>query len=294
MQNSCCRRGLWTGLCLLGAFGLGATCMLFFPLASALDEAKRDPVKDKWNEGLPRQHKSKWLVSDGYRPEATVVTPGAQPGAPPSDAIILFDGKDLSKWRQAGGENNPQPAEWKVENGYIEMTKTGSISTREKFRDLQLHIEWRAPNPPQSKDQARGNSGIFFMNRYELQIMDSFNNPTYADGHAASIYAQHPPFVNACRPPGEWQTYDIVWRAPRIKDKKLIEPARLTAFHNGVCVHHNREDFGETVYRGLASYKPENHPDEDVITLQDHGDNQPVRFRNIWARRLDLTEEQAP
>jgi len=242
-----------------------------------------------WNKDLPRQHKSKWLVSDSTRPEATVVKPGAEPGAPPSDAIVLFDGKDLSKWRKQGKD---EPAGWKVENGYMEMTPTGTISTREKFGDMQLHIEWRAPTPPKGQSQGRGNSGIFFMDHYELQVLDSFNNKTYADGHAASVYAQHPPLVNACRPPGEWQTYDVVFRAPRFKGKEVAEPGRLTVFHNGVLVQHNAEIYGNCTYRGLAQYTP--HEPELPLTIQDHGDKQPVRFRNIWARKLDLTGEVAP
>jgi len=243
-----------------------------------------------WNKGLPRQHKSKWLVSDSTRPQPTVVKPGAQPGAPPSDAIVLFDGKDLSKWQKQGKD---APAEWKVENDYMEMTPTGSISTKEKFGDMQLHIEWRAPTPPQGRSQARGNSGIFFMGFYELQILDSYENPTYADGSAASVYAQHPPLVNASRPPGEWQTYDIVFRAPRFKDnKELAEPGRLTVFHNGVLVQHNAEIYGPCNYRGLAKYQY--HESPLSLAMQDHGDKQPVRFRNIWARKLDLSGEVAP
>jgi hypothetical protein len=248
---------------------------------------------DEWNKGLPRQYKSKWLVSDGRRPKPAAVTPGKEPGAPPADAIVLFDGKDLSKWRKSGRgpEKDWKPAEWKVENGYFEMTPTGSISTREKFGDCQLHIEWRAPSPPEKSDQARGNSGIFFMDRYELQVLDNYQNPTYTDGYAGSVYAQHPPMVNACRPPGEWQTYDIVWRAPRFKDGKVAEPARITVFHNGILVQHNSEVYGNVTYRGLAKYDDGGHGAEEPLSLQDHGDKQPVRFRNVWVRRLDLSPE---
>jgi 3-keto-disaccharide hydrolase len=242
--------------------------------------------EDGWNKGLPRQYKSKWLVSDSRRPMPAEVAPGAGPGAPPSDAIVLFDGKDLSKWVKAGSD---QPAGWKVEDGYVEMTPTGSIATKEKFGDCQLHIEWRAPSPPQKDGQGRGNSGVYFMGRYEVQVLDSYKNKTYADGTAASIYAQHPPLVNASRPPGEWQSYDIVFRAPRFKDGKVAEPARITAFHNGVLVHHDAEVYGPQAYRALAEYKP--HEDSLMLQLQDHGDKQPVRFRNIWIRKLDLTPE---
>jgi hypothetical protein len=240
---------------------------------------------EAWHKGLPRQYKSKWLVHDLRRPLPEMVTPGKSPGNPPADAVILFDGKDLSKWT-----GRKDKAEWKVENGYAEVNDTGSISTREAFGDCQLHIEWRAPSPPEKRDQARGNSGVLFMGRYEVQVLDSYNNRTYADGTAASVYGQHPPMVNACRPPGEWQTYDIVFRAPRFgEDKKIAEPARVTLFHNGVCVQHNAEVFGGVRWRGLATYTW--HPSKLPLTLQDHGDKQPVRFRNIWLRHLDLTEE---
>jgi hypothetical protein len=260
---------------------LGAAALAFLRQAGAEEE-------DGWNKGLPRQYKSKWLVSDSRRPLPAEVAPGAEPGAPPADAIVLFDGKDLSKWRKGRSE---EPAGWKVEDGCIEMTPTGNIATREKFGDCQLHIEWRAPSPPEKQGQGRGNSGVYFMGRYEVQVLDSHKNPTYADGGAASIYAQHPPLVNASRPPGEWQSYDIVFRAPRFKDGAVAEPARITAFHNGVLVHHNAEVYGPQAYRALAKYTP--HEPEAPLMLQDHGDRQPVRFRNIWIRRLDLTPEPA-
>jgi hypothetical protein len=259
---------------------LGAAALALLREAGAEEE-------DRWNRGLPRQYKSKWLVSDSRRPLPPEVTPGAEPGAPPSDAIVLFDGKDLSRWRKA---RSNEPAGWKVEDGYMEMTPTGSIETVEKFGDCQLHIEWRAPSPPQKDGQGRGNSGVYFMGLYEVQVLDSYRNKTYADGGAASIYAQHPPLVNASRPPGEWQSYDIVFRAPRFKDGAVAEPARITAFHNGVLVHHNAEVYGPQAYRALAKYTTP-HEEALVLMLQDHGDKQPVRFRNIWIRRLDLTPE---
>ena len=272
----CCPRA-WCLLLIM----VGLAAYFVYPVATAQEGPD-------WNKGLPRQHKSKWLVSDGSRPPPREVTPGAQPGMLPSDAIVLFDGKDLSKWRKSGKSD---PAEWKVEDGYMEMTPTGSISTVEKFGDVQLHIEWRAPTPPKGVSQGRGNSGIFLMERYELQVLDSYKNKTYSDGSAASIYAQHPPLVNASRPPGEWQVYDVVFRAPRFKDGKVLEPGRMTVFHNGVLAQHNTEVFGSTIYRELAKYTP--HEAEAPISIQDHGDKQPVRFRNIWARRLDLSEEGA-
>ena len=240
---------------------------------------------DDWHDGLPRQYKSKWLVSDRHRPLPPVVKPGATPADPPADAVVLFDGKDLSRWRKGDG-----PAKWKVESGYMEMNDTGSIRTVEEFGDCQVHLEFMAPSPPQGGDQARGNSGAFLMGRYEIQVLDSYENVTYADGSAASIYAQHPPYVNACRPPGEWQTYDIIWRRPRFKGGDVEEPARVTMLHNGVLVHHNREVYGPCTYRGLAKYSP--HPDDLHFEIQDHGDKQHVRFRNIWVRRLDLSGKE--
>ncbi len=200
-----------------------------------------------WNKGLPKQYKSKWLVHDINRPQPPVVAPGKTPGAPPSDALVLFDGKDLSRWINAktGG-----PAGWKVENGHAELNATGDIRTKEEFGDCQLHVEWAAPAVPKGVSQGRGNSGIYFMERYEVQVLDSYNNKTYADGSAASVYGQHPPLANACNPPGEWQVYDLIFRAPRFKDGKLAEPARVTVFHNGVAVQHH----------GLGLGRPDVHP----------------------------------
>jgi hypothetical protein len=171
----------------------------------------------------------------------------------------------------------------------MEINSTGSISTRDSFGDCQLHIEWMAPSPPKGEDQGRGNSGIFMMSNYEIQVLDSFENVTYAEGVAASLYGQHPPLANACRRPGEWQTYDVIFRAPRFVGGKVAEPARVTLLHNGVLAQHNAEVFGSTVYRALATYHE--HPDALPISLQDHGDKQPVRYRNIWVRRLDLTKD---
>jgi len=236
-----------------------------------------------WNKGLPEQHESVWLVHDSRRPKPERVTPGAELGAPPSDAVVLFDGKDLSQW--TGGRRGL----WKVEDGYMEVNDTGSIRTREEFGDCQLHLEYRAPAPPEKRDQARGNSGILFMGRYEVQVLDNHENPTYADGYIGSVYGQHPPLVNAGRPPGEWQMYDVVFRAPRWEGEKLLEPGRFTVFLNGVLVQHDAKIHGSVAWRQLAKYTP--HGPTGPIVLQDHGDKQAVRFRNIWVRRLDLSPE---
>jgi hypothetical protein len=219
-----------------------------------------------------------WRVHDADRPVPPVVTPGAH-GAAPSDAVVLFDGGDLSAWTRGG-----EPAPWKVQEGAM-VAGGGDISTREAFGDCQLHVEWATPAEVKGESQARGNSGVFLMGRYEVQVLDSFENRTYADGQAGALYGQEPPMVNASRPPGEWQSYDIVFRAPRFEGGQLIAPAVMTVFHNGVLLHHARPMLGPSRHRSVASYEGES---ESVgpISLQDHGD--PVRFRNIWVRRLEL------
>ncbi|HID06710.1 MAG TPA: DUF1080 domain-containing protein [Armatimonadetes bacterium] len=233
---------------------------------------------------------SKWRVHDPNRPQPRVVAPGTfstqeKPGEPPSDAIILFDGTDLSNWVSCkdGGE-----ARWKVEDGYMEVVPgTGDIQTKEHFGDCQLHIEWMAPVEATGEGQGRGNSGVFMMGLYEIQVLDCYNNPTYADGTTAAIYGQYPPLVNACRPPGEWQTYDIIWEAPRFDGDKLIRPAYVTVLHNGIVVHNHTELIGPTTHRRVLGYKP--HPPTGPLRLQDHGC--PVRFRNIWYRVLKGYDE---
>lgn len=222
---------------------------------------------------------TRWKISDRSRPLPPVVTPGAA-SMPPSDAIVLFDGKDLSQWES----NKGVPAGWKLVNGAIELVPgSGDIRTKKAFGDCQLHIEWAEPNPPHGKDQGRGNSGVYLMSKYELQVLDSYQNETYADGQAGAIYAQTPPLVNACRPPGEWQTYNIVWHGPRFAgDGKLLRPARITVFQNGVLVQDNTELTGPTDYMHRPPYTP--HPLKMPLLLQDH--DQPVRFRNIWIREL--------
>lgn len=233
---------------------------------------------------------SKYRIHDKERPYPPAVDPGTAstqtvPGQPPSDAIVLFDGTDLSKWTGKEGVAN-----WKVENGYMEVVpKTGDIETREHFGDCQLHLEWAAPAIVKGESQARGNSGVFLMGRYEVQILDCYENVSYADGMTASIYGEYPPLVNACRKPGEWQTYDILWHGPRFEGDKLLKPARITVLHNGVVVHHNAELFGPTSHKAIAPYTPQ--PDVGPLKLQDHGDL--VRFRNIWYRPLLGYDEAA-
>lgn len=232
---------------------------------------------------------SGWRVHDIDRPQPVVVTPGAQVGEAPSDAIVLFDGTDLSKWagvKQIDAKKkkyNPDGlALWKVEKGYMECTPTGDIYTKDAFGDCQLHIEWQSENPPKGDSQGRGNSGIFLMGKYEIQVLDCHENRTYADGSAGSVYGQNPPLVNACRKPGEWQVYDIVFQAPRFEGDKLVSPAYVTVFFNGVLVQHKTEILGPTMNKMLPSYKP--HAAKLPIKLQDH--NNPTRFRNVWIREL--------
>lgn len=243
----------------------------------------------------PRLPNSEWKVHDIDRPRPEVVTPGKTAADAPSDAIVLFDGTSLASWygeketKDAEGKtrrtpDKESPARWKVENGYVEMTPTGNIYTREEFGDCQLHVEWRSPAEPQSNSQHRGNSGIFLMDRYEIQVLDCYENKTYADGQAGASYGQNPPLVNATRKPGEWQSYDIIFRAPRFKDGKLVSPATVTILLNGVLVQNHFELLGATTHRKVAKYSP--HPDKGRLRLQDHNDNQPVRFRNIWIRPL--------
>ena len=227
-----------------------------------------------------------WIDHDRNRPQPAVVAPATastqeQAGKPPSDATILFDGKDLSPWVGMDGS----PTKWITRDGYMECVKgSGYIRTLQNFGDCQLHIEWATPVPAEGKGQGRGNSGVFLgLTRYEIQVLDSFESQTYADGGAGSIYGQYPPLVNACRPPGQWQSYDIVYTAPRFDaEGKLLAPARLTVFQNGVLIQNNVELTGPTDWLDRAPYQA--HPEKQPIALQDHGN--PVRFRNIWVREL--------
>jgi uncharacterized membrane protein len=206
--------------------------------------------------------------------------PGA-PAPPPSDAVILFDGRSLAAWRSSDGS----PARWLVRSGYMQVAAgTGGIRTVREFGDVQLHIEWASPSPARGEDQDRGNSGVFLMGQYEVQVLDSYGNHTYPDGQAAAVYGQYPPLVNASRAPGQWQSYDIVFRRPRFaEDGSLRRPATLTVFHNGVLVQDGVTLTGPTAHQSRPGYT--RHPDKLPISLQDHA--HPVRFRNIWLRELE-------
>ncbi len=230
----------------------------------------------------------KWRVHDINRPKPQVVTPGASVGSAPSDAIILFDGKSTSNWnlRKKG---QVVSGSWKTGDGYMEIIPgSGDLETKEKFGDIQLHIEWASPAKVEHVGQDRGNSGIILMGRYELQVLDSFNSPTYSDGQAGAVYGQFPPLVNASRKPGEWQTYDIVFQAPRFDGNKVASPAYVTVFHNGVLVQNHQEFIGQMAHKIVRTY--EAHAPEASLLLQDH--NTPVRYRNIWVRKLNLKSNQ--
>lgn len=215
-------------------------------------------------------------------PEPVVVTPGASAADPPSDAIVLFDGKDLSKWKD--GQN------WVIRDGFATAAKSG-IQTIDNFGDVQLHLEFATPAEVSGNGQGRGNSGIYFMGKYEVQILDSFENKTYFDGQCASIYKQTPPLVNACRKPGEWQTYDIVFEAPRFGEAgKVLRPAILTVLQNGVLVQNHFELHGGTFFHKPAEYTQ--HADKLPISIQFHGN--PVRFRNIWVREIKSITGKKP
>jgi len=233
----------------------------------------------------------KWKVHDAARPRPRKMTPGLPlPNeAPPSDAVVLFNGKDLSQWVAMLRGGKTQEPQWKVENGYMEIVpRTGRLVTKEKFGDCQLHVEWMIPKDVQGAGQSRGNSGVELMMRYEVQVLESSENLTYADGQAASIYGQWPPLVNVSRPQGEWNIYDIFFDAPRFEGEKLVKPGYVTIVHNGVLVNHHQAILGAAVHRRVAKYTP--HGPEEPLSLQDHG--QTVRYRNIWIRRLKPYDEQ--
>jgi hypothetical protein len=249
--------------------GLFVTCVAMLPAKDDGEAKKKRPLGYQNTPIIPG---TKWHVHDGERPQPVVVEPGKDASAP-SDAIVIFDGKDFNKLKNK---------KWLLKDGYMEVAKGGQ-ETLEKFGDMQLHVEWASPVVVRGTGQGRGNSGIFLMRRYEIQVLDCYKNQTYPDGQAASVYGQKPPLVNASRGPGQWQTYDIIFKAPRFgADKKLISPAYVTVIHNGVLVQNHYELLGPSRHKKNTSYKF--HEAEDVITFQNHGN--PVRYRNIWVRKL--------
>jgi hypothetical protein len=229
-------------------------------------------------------------LTEVWTPVPKIVTPGATNSDAPSDAIILFDGKNLDEWVSA--KDSKSPAEWTLADGVITVNKSkGNIQTKRSFTDYQLHIEWKIPSNITGSGQARGNSGVFLASTgngddgYEMQVLDCYNNTTYVNGQTASIYKQSIPLANACKKPGEWQTYDIIWTAPRFNDDGTLKsPARVTALHNGVLVQNNFELKGVTKYIGTPEYKKHG---ASPIKLQAHGDpSEPISYRNIWVREL--------
>lgn len=259
---------------LLAAAGLAAAGLIGAPHDVVAQQSDRASV-------------FQWDIHDRERPAPPRIDPGTpstleQAGKPPSDAVVLFDGSGLDAWERVGGGE----IGWTVQDGYMQIVpKSGSIQTKEGFGDVQLHIEWASPDPPTGEDQTRGNSGVFLMGLYEVQVLNSYDTQTYPDGQAAAIYGQYPPQVNASRAPGQWQTYDIVFHRPRFdEDQQLVAPARMTVFHNGVLVHDNVELTGPTDHRVRPPYSY--HASRLPLQLQDHGDS-PVRYRNIWVRDLE-------
>lgn len=240
-------------------------------------------VKNFAQQGDPK-------ATEVWSPEPKVVTPGKTSADAPSDAIILFNGKNLNEW--VSTNDTTKAAGWKVADGIITVDKTkGNIQTKRKFMDYQLHLEYRIPENIAGEGQARGNSGVFLASTgpgdagYEIQVLDNYNNKTYVNGQAGSIYKQYIPLANACKKPGEWQTYDIIWTVPRFNaDGTLKSAARVTAFHNGVLIQNNVELKGPTLYIGTPSYKPHG---ACPLKLQAHGDpSEPISFKNIWVREL--------
>jgi hypothetical protein len=244
--------------------------------------APQEAKQDTWLRWRPLR----WKPNDRSRPLPPIITPGTastqtHAGVPPSDGIVLFNGQDLSNWEAVKGG---APAKWTVGNGYFVVAPgTGDIRTKQAFGDYQLHVEWASPSPPKGKDQDRGNSGIFLHGLYEIQVLDSYENVTYADGEAAAVYGQYPPLVNASRKPGEWQTYDIVFHGARFDpDGKLTRRATVTVLHNGVLVQDHVEILGQNADHVRPPYP--HTPEKLPLALQDH--HHPVRYRNIWVREL--------
>jgi hypothetical protein len=227
------------------------------------------------------QRNPAWPIHSLERPQPREVDPGpgSLPVPPPRDAVVLFDGRTLEKWTSASGE-----ARWIVRDGYMEVAPgSGGIETRDAFGDVQLHIEWASPEVVSGDGQNRGNSGVFLMGRYEVQILDSYRNRTYPDGQAAAVFGQFPPLVNASRPPGAWQSYDIVFHAPRFaRNGRVTRPATMTVFHNGVLVQDHVTLTGPSAFQRRPPY--ESHAAKLPLGLQDH--SHAVRFRNIWLREL--------
>jgi len=276
----------------LGKVAICISMVLSAVLAMSVFAAGAAKPKKEGYTDTPMEPGGKWHVHDPNRPKPRIITPGTastqdRAGTAPSDAIVLFDGKDLSHW-QTRAKGELVPARWKVENGYmVAEKKSGSVFSKDSFGDMQLHVEWSCPTEIKGSGQGRGNSGVIIMGKYEVQVLDSYDNVTYADGQAGAMYGQHPPLVNACRKPGAWQTYDIIFEAPRFDGDKLVRPAYVTVVHNGVVIHNHQEFIGAMAFRRLARYTP--HAAELPLLLQYHGN--PIRYRNIWVRKMGKDDQ---
>ncbi|MEM1295204.1 MAG: DUF1080 domain-containing protein [Verrucomicrobiota bacterium] len=278
-------------ICLLavGALIAGLTSA-FAQDAKTPKPAKPKPTPPTGYTDTPVIPGQKWRVHDDNRPRPEVVSPAdsfSHYAAAPSDATVLFNGTDLSKWKN---QKTGEPATWKVELGYMEVApNAGTIMTKEEFGDFQLHLEFATPSEVTSASQGRGNSGVIIYGKYEIQVLDSFNNKTYADGQAGAMYGQFPPLVNASKAPGKWQSYDIIFESPRWEGEKLVKKGAVTVIHNGVVLHHRKEFIGAVSHKKVGTYKP--HPPKGPIVLQDH--RNPMRFRNIWIRELGDYDEES-
>jgi hypothetical protein len=258
--------------------------------AAVAEEKKAAPQPATGYTDTPFLPGGKWRVHDDARPRPVVVTPGKTAPEAPSDAIVLFDGKNLDEWIM---DKDNAPADWIVKEGFMEVPPKGGvggyIKTKREFGDVQLHLEFATPEKVEGNSQGRGNSGIFFLGSFELQILDSFENKSYADGQASALYGYKPPLVNAVRKPGEWQTYDIVFEAPKWDASgNLLKKAYITVFLNGVVTHNRQAYLGATGHKSVANYNTVQ--ETGPIKLQDHGN--PTRFRNIWIRELDLNAHE--
>lgn len=266
---------------------LFVVCLLVILSGSATQQASEKAEKKAEVRQYVQTDTGRWLIHDVNRPAPLVIAPGRastpdESGKAPDDAIVLFDGKDLSQWTDTKGN----PSKWIVKDGYMECVKdSGYIQSKRKFGSCQLHVEFATPAVVKGNGQERGNSGVFLMATYEVQVLDSYNNKTYPDGQCAALYGRAVPLVNACRGPGQWQSYDIIFHRAIFKGKQVVRKPTFTVFQNGVLVQDHVELQGGTGWRGphaISDFEP--HEDKLPITLQDHGN--PVRYRNIWIREL--------
>jgi len=258
-------------------------CLVAIFAGGAAKQPAKKPVKMQYVE----TDTGRWLIHDINRPAPAVIKPGtestpSEQGKAPSDAIVLFDGTDLSQWTDTKGN----PTKWIMGDGYMECVKgSGYIQSKRQFGSCQLHVEFATPATVKGSSQGRGNSGVFLMGQYEVQVLDSYDNRTYPDGQCVALYGRAVPLVNACRKPGEWQSYDIIFHRPTFKGNKAVRKPTFTILHNGVLVHDHVGLQGGTGWKGphaISDFKP--HDDKGPISLQDHGN--PVRYRNIWIREL--------